>query len=632
MSALFYAYGPGYEGSSDACTVSAAILTGGMGKTSKSDPMGPQRRQLFGWLWHTYLKKHYRILFIGFILMAMEGSVLGILAYMLQPMFDGVFIEGQTGLVWIVGAVIMGLFLTRAFTSVGHKVVMTTISRRSIADMQNDLMAHLMRLDMSFFANHPPGYLIERVQGDVQSVNQIWAAIVRGAGRDAVALVALMAVTISVDWRWTVAGLIGAPLLIAPALIAQRYTGKQAVKARDIAAFMSTRLDEVFHGISSIKLNALEPYNAKKYQDLTDRQVKVEVKTQFGSALIPALVDIMSGVGFVTVIVLGGFEIMNGTKTIGQFMSFFTAFGLALDPVRRLGSISGLLKAASVSIERMRNLLDEEPTLVAPAVPKAITGQGDIEFKDLSLHYGDLQVLNALNFTAKAGQTTALVGASGAGKSTVFHTLTRLVDAQSGKIAIGGTDIDQVEPADLRSAISVVSQETLLFDDTIRENILLGRDDVDEAKLTEVLKAAHVLEFVQKLPDGLDTPAGPRGSNLSGGQRQRIAIARALLRDTPILLLDEATSALDTQSEKLVQLALQDLSRGRTSLVIAHRLSTIQKADKIVVLDKGGVIEEGTHDELLRAKGVYADLSKAQASKERRGYFFAKLAGLAPKR
>jgi len=333
---------------------------------------------------------------------------------------------------------------------------------------------------------------------------------------------------------------------------------------------------------------------------------------------VPALIDIMTGIGFLGVLIYGGGEIIAGDKTVGQFMSFFTAMSLTFEPLRRLGMMSGQWQTAAASIDRLQGILDTKPSITAPATVRAVPVTApQVTLDDVNLTYGDLPVLRGTSFVAEAGQTTALVGASGAGKSTIFNVLTRLVDAQSGRVEIAGDPIDTFDLGALRGLFSVVTQDAALFDETLRDNIVLGQADVDDAALHAVLDAAHVTDFLPQLPLGLDSPAGPRGSNLSGGQRQRVAIARALLRDTPILLLDEATSALDTKSEAIVQAALDKLSTGRTTLVIAHRLSTIQNADKIVVMDQGRVVDEGTHDALLARGGHYADLYNLQFRKER---------------
>ncbi|MGR3632357.1 MAG: ABC transporter ATP-binding protein [Limimaricola soesokkakensis] len=590
-------------------------MTTALRPPADADPAAPRpdRRGLFLWLWRSYLSRHWRWLVVAMVLMAIEGGSLGLFASMMKPMFDEVFVAGRTEALWIVGVVVMGIFIVRAVTSLGQRVLMTTIRERSAAQLRADLLAHLMRLDGGWHQAHPPGYLIERVQGDVNSINQVWAALITGAGRDVTSVIALFAVALSVDWRWTLVALIGIPILVLPSLLAQKYVRRRSRSSREIAARMSTRLDEVFHGIAPIKLNGLERYQSERYDRLIGARVRAEIHASSGQAAIPSMIDIMTGLGFLGVLFYGGAEIIAGDKSVGQFMAFFTAMSLAFEPLRRLGNISGQWQTAAASLERMRAIFDAKPSLVSPATPRpAPRGAPEIRLEDVRLHYGDLPVLRGASFTAKAGRTTALVGASGAGKSTVFNLLARLVDPQSGEITIGGVPTRALALEDLRGLISVVTQDALLFDESIRDNILLGRTDVSEKRLREVLDAAHVSDFLPRLAKGLDSPAGPRGSALSGGQRQRVAIARALLRDTPVLLLDEATSALDTKSEAVVQQALERLSEGRTTLVIAHRLSTVQGADSIVVMDHGQVVDQGSHAELLARGGLYADLHALQ--------------------
>ncbi|NUH64864.1 ABC transporter ATP-binding protein [Sulfitobacter sp. S0837] len=569
--------------------------------------------QLMRWLWRDYLKKHTGIMIVAVFFMIVEGSTLGVLAKLMEPMFDRVFVGGDRGaLVWV-GLVLVGIFALRALATVVQKVLLTRVAQRTAADLRIDLLDQMMRQDGAFHQSHPPGFLVQRVQSDVNAVSDVWRAVITGAGRDLVGLVILMGVAIAIDPIWALLAMIGVPLMILPAAIAQRFVRARSREARDLGASLSTRLDEVFHGIVQIKLNALEAYQARQYRELTRTFIRTEVRAAFGNSAIPAMIDIMSGIGFMAVIVYGGSEIIAGNKTIGEFMTFFTALGFMFSPLRRLGAISGLWQMAAAALERIKELLDAPLRLRSPAQPvPAPTGPPDVVLKDVSLSYGGTKVLDALNLTAKAGETTALVGASGAGKSTIFNLLTRLVDPQSGQVQIGGTDTNAMTLNDLRGMFSVVTQEALLFDESLRENIILGRTDVSDEDLQQVLQDAHVADFLPQLDKGLDTRVGPRGSALSGGQRQRVVIARALLRDTPILLLDEATSALDAQSEQVVQDALDRLAKGRTTIVIAHRLSTIRSADKIVVMDRGQVKDEGTHDELMARGGIYADLYRLQ--------------------
>ena len=569
--------------------------------------------QLMRWLWHDYLKKHTGLMAIAVIFMIIEGSTLGVLAKLMEPMFDRVFVGGDQGaLVWV-GLVLVAIFALRALATVVQKVLLTRVAQRTAADLRIDLLDRMMQQDGAFHQNHPPGFLVQRVQSDVNAVSDVWRAVITGAGRDLVGLVILMGVAIAIDPIWALLAMVGVPLMVLPAAIAQRFVRARSREARDIGASLSTRLDEVFHGIVQIKLNALEDYQARQYRELTRTFIRTEVRAAFGNSAIPAMIDIMSGIGFMAVIVYGGSEIIAGNKTIGEFMTFFTSLGFMFSPLRRLGAISGLWQMAAAALERIKELLDAPLHLRSPAKPVAAPdGPPDVALADVSLSYGDTKVLNALNLTAQAGQTTALVGASGAGKSTIFNLLTRLVDPQSGSVQIGGVDTTSMTIPDLRGLFSVVTQEALLFDETLRENIVLGRENVSDEELDRVLKAAHVADFLPQLEQGLETRVGPRGSALSGGQRQRVVIARALLRDTPILLLDETTSALDAQSEQVVQDALDRLAKGRTTIVIAHRLSTIRSADKIVVMDRGQVTDEGTHDELMERGGIYADLYRLQ--------------------
>ncbi|CAN1535900.1 MdlB ABC-type multidrug transport system, ATPase and permease components [Paracoccaceae bacterium] len=571
-------------------------------------------RALFGRFWRSYLRPYLPLMAVAFLVMMVEGSTLGLLSYMIEPLFDQVFAPGGSGMLPLVGGAILGLFLVRATTSVLGRWLLTRVNQNSMGAMQADLVRHLLTLDASFFQENSPGVLIERVQGDTASAQGAAVMVIGGLGRDVVALIGLLVVALTIDPVWTASALVGVPLLLLPALVLRRYLRRKAMLTRRQAGLRAMRLDEIFHGIQAVKLNRMETYQANRFQRIIATIVRAEVKTSAARATLPALVDVITGVGFFAVLMLGGSEVASGARTTGEFMAFFTAMALTFQPIRRLGDLAGQWQVTEASLERIFTLFDTRPSGTRPATSRAHPAKGApaIEFDAVRFAYPDRPVLEGLSFTAEAGRVTAFVGSSGAGKSTVFQLISALVEPQAGRILIGGVDVQDLSLFDQRALLASVSQDAALFDETLRENLLLGRTGISEDQLAIALRDAEVTGFTSTLPQGLDTPAGPRGSALSGGQRQRIAIARALLADAPILLLDEATSALDTRTEAAVSAALARAQAGRTTLVIAHRLSTVKGADKIIVMDHGRLVEEGTHDSLMAKAGLYAQLQQAQ--------------------
>jgi ABC-type multidrug transport system fused ATPase/permease subunit len=570
-------------------------------------------KALFGWFLSNYVKKHYVALIFAGTFLAIEGAALGALSYMVRPMFDDVFVAGNREAVYWVAFVICSIFLARAVAGFTQQAILARVTRHVSADLQGDLVAHMLRLDSAFFMAHPPGKLMERVRGDtlaaVEIVNQMFSSV----GRDLTGLVSLLAVALATDWQWTLFALLGAPLIVLPVLFLQRLIRRLTRSSLEYAARVTTIMDEAFHGTDTIKLHGIEDIETEKARDTISTQSDVTASAKIAQAGVPALMDVVAAIGFFGVLAFGGMQIIDGEKTVGDFMAFFTAIALLFEPMRRLGNLSGIWQKAHVSLERVYSVFEEKALIASPAAPVAIPDlrSADLALNDVTFGYGEGPILKELSLVAKAGQTTALVGPSGAGKTTVFKLVSRLVDPDLGTISLGGTNIGDLDLSELRSQLSVVTQDALMFDDTIRANICLGLSP-SENEIARIISAANLSEFVDRLPDGLETRVGPRGSALSGGQRQRVAIARALLRDTPILLLDEATSALDANSEAKVQAALDSLSRDRTTIVIAHRLATIRKADQIIVMDGGRVVDAGTHEQLIERDGLYAQLCQIQ--------------------
>ncbi len=578
-------------------------------------PTAPSDRVLISWLWQGWVRRRLAFLVAGILLMALEGSMLGALTLLIQPLFDEILVGGQADLIGWVAAAIAGVFVIRGLTSLVHKTMIAWLAEKVMAEMQELLLSHLMRLDHGFFHRHPPGALIERVRGDSQALGGLFTAVLPKLARDGVSVIALLAAALHIDWRWTLIALLGIPLLVLPIVLLQRIVRRMGTQARIASAEASTRLDEIFHGIFTIQRSGLEAHEVRRFDRVLSRFRKAQVRTTAGAAGMGSLADLVAALGFALVLIYGGAQIIEGERTVGQFMAFFTAFALLLEPLRSLSALNGAWQKSLASLERVHALLQVAPRITQPESPLAplpVRGETTVRFEDVRFAYETEPVLRGFDLEATAGQTTALVGPSGAGKTTVFTLLTRLADPQSGRITIGGHNIRSMDLRGLRDLFAVVAQDSALFDETLRDNILMGARDVSAARLREVLDAAHVSEFAAGLPEGLETRVGPRGSALSGGQRQRVAIARALLRDAPILLLDEATSALDARSESLVQQALDRLSEGRTTLVIAHRLATVRRADRIVVMDRGRKVEEGDHATLIARGGTYARLHALQ--------------------
>ncbi len=578
---------------------------------SSASPLADQGAVLWRRLWTEHIRRFWPVLVLAVVLMSLEGAAIGAFAWLVQPLFDTLFTAGSMeGVTWV-ALMVGGLFTLRATAGFFQRILVIGVGLRVVASLQRRMLGHLLTLDMAFFQTNPPGALIERVRGDTSALQSVSSAVLMSLGRDAITLVSLLAVMLYTDWRWTAFALLGVPVLILPLLAVQAFIKRTARTARQAAATLSTRLDEIFHGVQTIKLNRLEDSERTRFKDEVAAFLRPSIHAQIGVASNPAMIDIVAALGFVVVLYVGGQDIIDGDKTLGQFMSFFTALGLLFEPLRRLSSIAGQIQTAGASLERIYDVLETQPTILPPADPQPLPA-GDIRFDDVHFSYDEAPVLRGLSFTAKAGQTTALVGPSGAGKTTVFAALTRLIDPQSGTIHVGDVPVNLADITALRDTIAVVGQETALFDESIAANIRMGAMGATQRDIENAARAAEVYDFAQDLSQGLDTPVGPRGSSLSGGQRQRVAIARAMLKSSPILLLDEPTSALDAKSEKLVGAALDRLAQGRTTLVIAHRLSTIRSADKIVVIDQGRVIEEGTHDALLAKGGAYARLHAMQ--------------------
>ena len=576
------------------------------------------KKPLFKWFWNSYVRAHVGVLFIALIFMSIEGSMLGVLSYSIKFLFDNVLVSNDTSSILFVAVLIFSIFSMRAIAGFIHRLMTVNVCQKIIKILQDRMVGHLLNMDVGFHQKNSPGSLMDRVRADSKALSESVSEVFMTVGRDGFSLISLIAVVFFIDWKWSLIAFLGIPFLVMPILLLQGLVRSRAGENRDFESKANVRLDEIFHGITDIKLNKAEKSERNKYFDILQVTHKVRLRLEAGMAGIPAMIDIIAAIGFLAVMIFGAIDITSGSKTIGEFMSFFTAMALIFEPLRRLSNVSGNIQVAMASLERVFKIFEEKPSIVFSNLSRNENefDKVGLEFESVYFSYAEKKIVENINFEIEEGTSNAIVGYSGSGKTTLFNLITRLIDPITGHIRINGVDLTDISLKELRSIISVVRQDGMMFDETILENIRFGKPMASDLEIRKAAKMAYVDEFSNELNDGLNTVVGPRGSTLSGGQRQRISIARAFLRNSPLLLLDEPTSALDSQSEKLIQKSLSELSKKSTTITIAHRLSTIVDSDKVLVLDNGKIVGQGKHDSLVKESKLYSNLFKSQVEKK----------------
>ncbi len=576
------------------------------------------KKPFFKWFWNSYVRAHVGVLFIALIFMSIEGSMLGVLSYSIKFLFDNVLVSDDTSSILFVAVLIFSIFSMRAIAGFIHRLMTVNVCQKIIKILQDRMVEHLLNMDVGFHQKNSPGSLMDRVRADSKALSESVSEVFMTVGRDGFSLISLIAVVFFIDWKWSLIAFLGIPFLVMPILLLQGLVRSRAGENRDFESKANVRLDEIFHGITDIKLNKAEKSERNKFFDILQVTHRVRLRLEAGMAGIPAMIDIIAAIGFLAVMIFGAIDITSGSKTIGEFMSFFTAMALIFEPLRRLSNVSGNIQVAMASLERVFKIFEEKPSIVFSNLSRNENefDKVGLEFESVYFSYAEKKIVENINFEIEEGTSNAIVGYSGSGKTTLFNLITRLIDPITGHIRINGVDLTDISLKELRSLISVVRQDGMMFDETILENIRFGKPMASDLEIRKAAKMAYVDEFSNELKDGLNTVVGPRGSTLSGGQRQRISIARAFLRNSPLLLLDEPTSALDSQSEKLIQKSLSELSKKSTTITIAHRLSTIVDSDKVLVLDNGKIVGQGKHDSLVKESKLYSKLFKSQVEKK----------------
>lgn len=563
-----------------------------------------------------YVKPYVGWLAHAVVWMVLAAAMTAIFAQLVQPVLDHVLIARQRAYVLPMALAVLGCFALRGAATYLHTVLMNKIGQHIVSDVQGQLFRHLMGLDLAYFHAHPSGKLLSHMTADVAVMRTAVAEGLTNLGKNTLTLILLVGVMFWQDWRLALAAFIIFPMTAIFIATLGRRLRKLSHRTQESMATMSALLTQTFLGIRQVKAYGREEFEAQRMDKRAAEVRDLNIKNVRIGTLTAPVNDVLVGLTVFGLILYGGLQAVGGALSPGELMSFITAFLMSYEPMKRIAKLNNTLQVGFGAAQRIFEVLDTRPLVrkgghAAPELKAA-----SIKFDRVLFSYPDAgrEALKALSFEAKGGEVTALVGPSGGGKSTIFNLLLRFYDPQAGAITLNGIAIDDIALSYLRRHVALVSQDVTIFDDTAAANIAYGRDDTVQADIEAAAKAANAHDFIMRLPQGYDTRLGENGVTLSGGQRQRIALARAFLRDAPILLLDEATSALDPESERLIQDSLARLQKGRTTLVIAHRLSTIRHASRILVIEQGQVVEQGTHDGLLAQGEAYAALVNASES------------------
>ena len=561
-----------------------------------------------------YVRPHMSKVVNAVICMVIVAAMTAASAYMMKPILDDIFLGERQDLLFITTVSIILIFTIKGVASYGQDVLLGFLGQRIVSNMQIELFSHLMKSDIGTFHEETTGRLISRFTNDIMMMRNAVSGVLTGAARELLSMVFLIAMMIYQSWELSLIAVLLYPLAFYPIAKLGRRMRKVSKTTQEQLGQFTSQLDETFSGVRMVKAYNREGYEISRADAIIEHLFKLYYKAIRVQSAASPIMETLGGLAIAGVVYYGGLQVMQNDTTPGAFFSFITAMMLAYKPAKSLANLNTSLQQGLAAAHRFFLALDMEPTIKdTPDAKTLALHKGAISFEGVTFHYpGSHAGVHNISFEIPAGKTVALVGPSGSGKSTLINLILRFYEAETGSIRVDGQNIKNVTLASLRNQMALVSQEIVLFDDTVRSNIAYGRDGASEADIIEAAKSAAADEFIRELPQGYDTIIGSHGVKLSGGQRQRLAIARAMLKNAPILLLDEATSALDTTSERQVQEALTRLMQHRTTLVIAHRLSTIQQADEIFVLQSGRIVESGSHSNLLKTSGLYAKLYHAQ--------------------
>jgi subfamily B ATP-binding cassette protein MsbA len=569
-----------------------------------------------------YAKPYQGRITVAFAAMVVYAAGSAGLALVVKPIFDDVL--GAAADVRHVAVLILAAYLAKGFGAYVSGFLMADVGQRVVRDLRNRLFRHTLDQSAAFFSRRTSGQLVSRITNDVNQVQSVVSDTLADLIRESLAVVGFAATMFYYDWHLALVCMTAAPLVVYPLVRLGQRVRRTSRRGQEQLEQVTHIATEGLAGHRIVKAFGAEGREAKRFGEATQQLYRTNMKITSALSALPPTMEFIGGLAAIAALWYGADRIKNGFLTAGEFSSFLTAAFMMYGPIKKLSRVNAAVQQAIAAATRIFELLDTHSEVrESPGAPALAPLRSSVEFRDVAFAYDDEParfILRHVSFAARAGQIAAIVGLSGAGKTTLVNLIPRFYDVSEGAILIDGVDIRGVSLKSLRDQTALVTQETVLFDDTVAANIAYGVPGAARERVEAAARAAHADEFIRQLPDGYETRIGERGQRLSGGQRQRLAIARAILKDCPLLVLDEATSALDAESELLVQDALSNLMKDRTTFVIAHRLSTVRRADLIIALEHGEISEIGTHEELVsKAGGVYAKLYALQAFDEREG-------------
>ena len=573
-------------------------------------------------IFENYVKKHSRKLIISIICMIIVSATTALNAWMMQPVLDDIFIDKNESLILIIPLAILLIAVVKGISSYIQSVLMSFVGYRLVADLQSDMFGSLIKCDISFFSKTNSGTLIARFLADVGALSRGVHNVIINIIKDFFTLFFLIGVLFYHDWKLASISLLIFPIAIYPISRIGKRLRKISKNTQVGFGFLTKRLTESLQSIKTIKSFNAENVETVKVEKEVENIFQLTYKSSRVNSISRPLMETLGGLAIAVIIYTGGSQVISGTTTPGTFFSFLTALLMAYQPIKSLASLNATLQMAMAAAERIFNIIDTKPLIIEKQNNMDIHLKNNttynVKFSDVTFAYesSNKNILSNINLNIKRGEKIALVGYSGAGKTTLLNLLPRFYEIKRGRITINDIDIRDLSFNFLRNHFSLVSQDIVLFDDTIKYNICYGQNNINNKQILEACKKANCEEFIKKFPKGINENIGEKGVKLSGGQKQRIAIARAFLKNSPFLLLDEATSSLDSRSEKKIQTSLANLMKNKTSLVIAHRLSTIIDANKIILLHNGKVVEIDNHKNLLKKSKIYKNLYELQFKKK----------------